>query len=237
MLIRNGHRAVLAAIAQQPGRWALLARLPKPGSAAALASKVRNGYFAPGFEAVAWDTERLCAIRAGADGRGKPWRRAACSRTGLQTRSRSPGATRQVVGLPLGISLYGNSAAINWRRLERSQVAGICARRSVPLALPTISPSEFVADTSGRDSRQPPANVTFTCGTWVTRENHHGRQAVDVIRRFYGSNAQITRGIASGATVDPDETAILQSDCGLVGVGRGRVRSGTRPLVPVSRSR
>lgn len=57
MLIRNGHRGVLAAIAQQPGRWALLTRLPKPGSAAALASKVQNGYFAPGFEAVAWDTE------------------------------------------------------------------------------------------------------------------------------------------------------------------------------------
>jgi hypothetical protein len=56
-LNRPSHRAVLSAIAQQPGRWALLARLEKLGSAAALASKVRNGYFAPGFEAVAWNSD------------------------------------------------------------------------------------------------------------------------------------------------------------------------------------
>jgi hypothetical protein len=53
-LNRPSHRAVLSAIAQQPRRWALLASFSKPGSAAALASRVQNGYFAPGFEAVAW---------------------------------------------------------------------------------------------------------------------------------------------------------------------------------------
>ena len=152
----------------------------------------------------------------------------------VATRSRSPGATRQVVGLPLGISLYGNSAAINWRRLERSQVAGICARRSVPLARPTISPSESAADTSGRDSRQPPAAVTSTCGTWVTRENHHWRQAVDVIRGL-GSNAQITRGIASGATVAPRRDSDPAKRLGWLVSGGGASNQGRAPLFLFSR--
>lgn len=53
MRLRSARVALLAAIAEQPGRWALLAELGTPGSSSHLASQVRNGVLLPGFESVA----------------------------------------------------------------------------------------------------------------------------------------------------------------------------------------
>jgi hypothetical protein len=51
MKIRDQRMELLREIAKQPGRWALFATMGTAASANQLATRIRRGYFIPGFEA------------------------------------------------------------------------------------------------------------------------------------------------------------------------------------------